>query len=216
MADTQSPDELNNSSSAQEFPHKMRVHALARLLGLSSREVLVHLADMGIAARSPQSSIVRSTAIAVRDKIAAGEGAEPADSDVVTEPGDTTAPAAETEAPAAEVPAAEAVPADEAQVPVAQSEAGGCRGRCPGGRARRRSRAEACTCSPGVAARRRPSRSICSPLSKRNPRRQLERPASRPDMPDPRCSCPQNRCTGMPPWTTGRVGLGFRHRRRRR
>ena len=122
MADTQSPDELNNSSSAQEFPHKMRVHALARLLGLSSREVLVHLADMGIAARSPQSSIVRSTAIAVRDKIAAGEGAEPADSDVVTEPGDTTAPAAETEAPAAEVPAAEAVPAEEAQVPVAQSE----------------------------------------------------------------------------------------------
>ncbi|HEY9313998.1 translation initiation factor IF-2 N-terminal domain-containing protein [Williamsia sp.] len=102
MADTQSPDELNHSSSAQEFPHKMRVHALARLLGLSSREVLVHLADMGIAARSPQSSIVRSTAIAVRDKIAAGEDSEPADS----------------EAPDAQ----EQVPTVEAQTPVAEPE----------------------------------------------------------------------------------------------
>ncbi|MGK9271094.1 translation initiation factor IF-2 N-terminal domain-containing protein [Williamsia muralis] len=69
MADTQSPDELNSTGSAQEFPHKLRVHALARILGLSSREVLAHLAELGIAARSPQSSIVRSTAIAVRDRI---------------------------------------------------------------------------------------------------------------------------------------------------
>ncbi|WP_084838635.1 Rne/Rng family ribonuclease [Williamsia sp. 1138] len=82
MADNQSPDEVN-TNSAQEFPHKMRVHALARILGLSSREVLVHLADLGIVARSPQSSIVRSTAIAVRDKIAAGD--DPASAGVTGE-----------------------------------------------------------------------------------------------------------------------------------
>ncbi|ORM37066.1 Rne/Rng family ribonuclease [Williamsia sp. 1135] len=113
MADNQSPDEVN-TNSAQEFPHKMRVHALARILGLSSREVLVHLADLGIVARSPQSSIVRSTAIAVRDKIAAGD--DPAVDDAAgesvaggsagdTAQGDEVAEAAPPAAPVVDEPA---------------------------------------------------------------------------------------------------------------
>ncbi|WP_020107248.1 translation initiation factor IF-2 N-terminal domain-containing protein [Nocardia sp. 348MFTsu5.1] len=116
MADTQSPDDLNHSGSAHEFPHKMRVHALARILGLSSREVLAHLADMGITARSPQSSIVRSTAIAVRDKIAAE--AEPADSEASAEPSE---PAETAEAPAPT--ADQQAPAAEPEIPVAEPEA---------------------------------------------------------------------------------------------
>jgi ribonuclease E len=126
VADTQSPDELNHSSSAQEFPHKMRVHALARLLGLSSREVLVHLADMGIAARSPQSSIVRSTAIAVRDKIAAGEDAEPADSEATADAPEPEASQSEPpESQPAEAPAPDAheqMPMAEGQTPAAEPE----------------------------------------------------------------------------------------------
>jgi ribonuclease E len=74
VADTGTPDDRNDASPAQEFPHKMRVHALARMIGLTSREVLAHLADLGISARSPQSSIDRSAAVAVRDAHAAGSG----------------------------------------------------------------------------------------------------------------------------------------------
>ncbi|PYE13999.1 ribonuclease E [Williamsia limnetica] len=113
MADNQSPDEVN-TNSAQEFPHKMRVHALARILGLSSREVLVHLADLGIVARSPQSSIVRSTAIAVRDKIAAGDeaaGDGVADAGVAEVPGEAPADTGQDAPPSAAPVADEQAPA---------------------------------------------------------------------------------------------------------
>jgi len=45
-----------------DLPAKMRVHALARLLALPSREVLAALANLGIEVRSAQSSIDRKTA----------------------------------------------------------------------------------------------------------------------------------------------------------
>jgi ribonuclease E len=120
VADTPSPDELNSTGSAQEFPHKLRVHALARILGLSSREVLAHLAELGIAARSAQSSIVRSTAIAVRDRITAGPDAEPGATDgtAADAPGDSSAvsdtapPAEPAEAMPTEVVAEVAAPAE--------------------------------------------------------------------------------------------------------
>ena len=79
MADTGTPDDRNDASPAQDFPHKMRVHALARMIGLTSREVLAHLADLGISARSPQSSIDRSAAVAVRDAHAAASDTPAAD-----------------------------------------------------------------------------------------------------------------------------------------
>ena len=79
MADTGTPDDRNDASPAQDFPHKMRVHALARMIGLTSREVLAHLADLGISARSPQSSIDRSAAVAVRDAHAASSDTPAAD-----------------------------------------------------------------------------------------------------------------------------------------
>jgi ribonuclease E len=44
------------------LPDKLRVHALARLLSVSSKEVMAALAELGIAVRSAQSSIDRETA----------------------------------------------------------------------------------------------------------------------------------------------------------
>ncbi|MFC5060952.1 translation initiation factor IF-2 N-terminal domain-containing protein [Actinomycetospora atypica] len=51
------PDE----AALAALPDKLRVHALARLLGSSSREVLALLARLGVAARSAQSSVDRET-----------------------------------------------------------------------------------------------------------------------------------------------------------
>ena len=85
MADNTSPEEQNNEAR-EEFPQKLRVHALARLLGLTSKEVLAHLGELGFVARSAHSSIDRSAAERVRDRIA-----ESADSTTA----ETATPAAE-------------------------------------------------------------------------------------------------------------------------
>ncbi|KQR98887.1 ribonuclease E [Williamsia sp. Leaf354] len=138
MADNGAPeDQSNESTSAQEFPHKMRVHALARILGITSREVLAFLAELGVAARSPQSSIDRSAAVQVRDRASAPAGepvAESAEGDAPTDDAPATekatpsafeqtpslfsaAAATEPVAPAADAPASE--PAyDAAQTPL--------------------------------------------------------------------------------------------------
>ena len=48
---------------AASLPDRLRVHALAKLLTVSSKEVMAALAELGIAIRSPQSSIDRETAL---------------------------------------------------------------------------------------------------------------------------------------------------------
>jgi len=110
VADQTLPDDQSKAEStpAHEFPHKLRVHALARILGLSSREVLVHLSELGTSVRSPQSSIDRSAAVAVRDRIAdlAAGGDGGAVEAKTSEPA-TDAAAAETaqpDQPVADVP----------------------------------------------------------------------------------------------------------------
>ena len=45
-----------------DLPEKLRVHALAKLLGRTSREVMAALLELGFAARSVQSSVDRKTA----------------------------------------------------------------------------------------------------------------------------------------------------------
>ncbi len=91
MTDNGSPADVNDASAqADEFPIKLRVHALARKLGITSREVLGHLAEIGHGARSPQSSIDREIAYTVRDRVTG----EPADTDVPQESGDDAAPKA--------------------------------------------------------------------------------------------------------------------------
>ncbi len=51
------------------LPDKLRVHALARLVGSSSREVLAVLARLDVAARSAQSTIDRTTVSRVVDEL---------------------------------------------------------------------------------------------------------------------------------------------------
>ncbi|MGH3776538.1 MAG: translation initiation factor IF-2 N-terminal domain-containing protein [Pseudonocardiaceae bacterium] len=48
---------------AASLPDRLRVHALAKLLSVSSKEVMAALTEVGIAIRSPQSSIDRETAL---------------------------------------------------------------------------------------------------------------------------------------------------------
>ncbi|MGV9859542.1 Rne/Rng family ribonuclease [Gordonia sp. NPDC003425] len=104
MTDNGSPADANAASDpAQDFPSKLRVHALARVLGLTSRQVLAHLAELGWHSRSPQSSVERDVAQAVaarvRDHVEVDESAVAveeaparADSDAPAQP-DSDAPA---------------------------------------------------------------------------------------------------------------------------
>ncbi|MVU76183.1 Rne/Rng family ribonuclease [Nocardia sp. ET3-3] len=62
------------------MPERIRVHALAKLLGTTSKRILAHLTEMGAQARSPQSSLDRTVAETVRDAFGPRdvEAAEPA------------------------------------------------------------------------------------------------------------------------------------------
>ncbi len=66
MTNSDSPAGLTGGpvtlSGLDDLPEKLRVHALAKLLGRTSREVMAALLDLGFAARSVQSSVNRKTA----------------------------------------------------------------------------------------------------------------------------------------------------------
>ncbi|AUH69334.1 MULTISPECIES: translation initiation factor IF-2 N-terminal domain-containing protein [Gordonia] len=78
-----SADATSADQPAEKFPLRLRVHALARTLGLTSKQVLAHLQEMGVTARTAQSSISRADAEAVELRIsgavedAADEAGEP-------------------------------------------------------------------------------------------------------------------------------------------
>ncbi|SER97045.1 ribonuclease E [Lentzea xinjiangensis] len=52
-----------------DLPEKLRVHALAKLLDVSSRDVMTALADLGEVARSAQSSVSRDVALKVAETL---------------------------------------------------------------------------------------------------------------------------------------------------
>ncbi|MDT7741600.1 MAG: ribonuclease, partial [Actinomycetota bacterium] len=58
-----------DDAALASLPDKLRVHALARLVGSSSREVLAVLARLDVAARSAQSSVDRTTVSRVVDEL---------------------------------------------------------------------------------------------------------------------------------------------------
>ncbi|WUD63220.1 translation initiation factor IF-2 N-terminal domain-containing protein [Nocardia sp. NBC_00511] len=108
------------------MPERIRVHALAKLLGTTSKRILAHLTEMGAQARSPQSSLDRTVAETVRDAFGPRDVVETA------EPVAGPAPIAETTVDAAiaagddraadelaaqEVEAAEAAAAAESTAP---------------------------------------------------------------------------------------------------
>ncbi|MCR5980461.1 Rne/Rng family ribonuclease [Gordonia jinghuaiqii] len=116
MTDNGSPADANAASEpAEEFPSKLRVHALARFLGLTSRQVLAHLANLGVQTRSPQSSVDRELAQAVAARVRAeGEGDETAAAPAEPSAAPTEAPETAEAPVTAEVPAAEPAAAPEA------------------------------------------------------------------------------------------------------
>ncbi|MFT4042143.1 MAG: translation initiation factor IF-2 N-terminal domain-containing protein, partial [Gordonia sp. (in: high G+C Gram-positive bacteria)] len=101
MTDIGSPADANDASNpAEDFPSKLRVHALARVLGLTSRQVLAHLAELGWHTRSPQSSVERDVAQAVAARVR--EHADVDEPPVAADESTPQAPPAEPEVAAAE------------------------------------------------------------------------------------------------------------------
>ncbi|ALG84493.1 translation initiation factor IF-2 N-terminal domain-containing protein [Gordonia phthalatica] len=96
MTDNGSPADATADQSAEKFPLRLRVHALARTLGLTSKQVLAHLQEMGVTARTAQSSISRADAEAVELRI----------SGAVETPAETPS-AGGSDAPSADSPSAD-------------------------------------------------------------------------------------------------------------
>ncbi|WP_020660988.1 translation initiation factor IF-2 N-terminal domain-containing protein [Amycolatopsis benzoatilytica] len=86
MSNADTPAEQTGGNTAApttsrlgELPPRIRVHALAKLLGLSSRDLLGKLADLGESPRSAQSSVTKEVAhrvAVILDAEAAGEQGE--------------------------------------------------------------------------------------------------------------------------------------------
>ncbi|MGW6376347.1 translation initiation factor IF-2 N-terminal domain-containing protein [Rhodococcus sp. NPDC055112] len=80
MADQAPPENSQTSAAANAvptFPEKIRVHALAKLLGLTSKQVLAQVAEFGAEVRSAQSSVDRALAERVHAALAPAAEAEP-------------------------------------------------------------------------------------------------------------------------------------------
>lgn len=90
-----------STGGLSELPEKMRVHALAKLLGTASRDVLATLVGLGQEVRSAQSSITRATAEQV---VAALRPVTDAAGATSPDPADGAEPAAAEPAPAAGTP----------------------------------------------------------------------------------------------------------------
>ena len=65
------------SGPLADLPARIRVHALAKLLDLNSREVLAKLGELGETVRSAQSSVTRDVAIKLAEALGAGDAPEP-------------------------------------------------------------------------------------------------------------------------------------------
>ncbi|WP_280431789.1 translation initiation factor IF-2 N-terminal domain-containing protein [Nocardia brasiliensis] len=98
---------------AEQLPERIRVHALAKRLGVTSKRILAKLTELGADARSAQSNVDRAIAESVRDALGPPEGETPAPvtpppvAETPAAPAEETAaaPAAEPSAPAAAAPA---------------------------------------------------------------------------------------------------------------
>ncbi|MFC8180630.1 translation initiation factor IF-2 N-terminal domain-containing protein [Rhodococcus sp. NPDC057297] len=87
MADQAPPEDVQNSNTgsaeggaevAPTFPDRLRVHALAKIIGVTSKQVLAKLGELGIEARSAQSSLGRDVAQTVHASFAEPEAVAPA------------------------------------------------------------------------------------------------------------------------------------------
>ncbi|NEW35423.1 Rne/Rng family ribonuclease [Nocardia cyriacigeorgica] len=113
MADQEPLD--TTSQDADQLPERIRVHALAKRLGVTSKRILAKLGELGSDARSPQSNVDRAVAESVRDALAE-PAAEPPPADTTQQ---TTEPApVEPSSPAAAESAVTAEPVTTQAEPV--------------------------------------------------------------------------------------------------
>ncbi|GAB2925773.1 hypothetical protein GCM10027047_23590 [Rhodococcus aerolatus] len=92
-------------TTATELPARLRVHALAKLLGVTSKQVLADLAGRGLEVKSAQSSVDRATAEQVRDALAPAEQAPAGEPAVGTDAGtDAALPTAQVDSGPAPLP----------------------------------------------------------------------------------------------------------------
>nr|WP_272945194.1 translation initiation factor IF-2 N-terminal domain-containing protein [Nocardia nova] len=69
---------MAGGGEAAQLPERIRVHALAKLLGTTSKRILAHLTELGAEARSAQSSLDRTVAESVRDALVPQQPADTA------------------------------------------------------------------------------------------------------------------------------------------
>ncbi len=93
------------------LPEKLRVHALAKLIGVTSREVLAALSGLGHEARSVQSNIERKIVEQVIGALVPGAADAPAEGESAPEPSAVLAPVFAPPAPLFQAPVR---PADDA------------------------------------------------------------------------------------------------------
>ncbi|GAB3731008.1 translation initiation factor IF-2 N-terminal domain-containing protein [Amycolatopsis oliviviridis] len=111
-----------------ELPPRIRVHALAKLLGSNSRELMAKLGELGETVRSAQSSVTRDVALKLAEALTGGDEPEAASAaeapavetpkaaepevkaEVKPEPKPEPEPAPQVEAPSRRVPPALAAP----------------------------------------------------------------------------------------------------------
>ncbi|WP_408642075.1 translation initiation factor IF-2 N-terminal domain-containing protein [Speluncibacter jeojiensis] len=112
MADQAPPENVNTETGAStdphaiEFPNRLRVHALAKLIGVTSKQVLAELAALGEQVRTAQSSIDRTVAERVHAALTGGGSeAAPAEAAPVEPAQAATEPAQSEPTPAAPVTA---------------------------------------------------------------------------------------------------------------
>ena len=77
----------NGPDLAATLPDRLRVHALAKLLAVSSKDVMAVLGDLGVAVRSAQSSIDRETAVRALQVLLPEPGPDLAEIDEVAQQG---------------------------------------------------------------------------------------------------------------------------------
>ncbi|WP_037310679.1 translation initiation factor IF-2 N-terminal domain-containing protein [Amycolatopsis orientalis] len=101
-----------------ELPPRIRVHALAKLLGSNSRELMAKLGELGETVRSAQSSVTRDVAIKLAEALTGGDEPETAEAAPAAEAPVAETPAApEPEVKAEAKPQAEPEPAPQAEAP---------------------------------------------------------------------------------------------------
>ena len=108
MADHEPPDNNSTEANSLSLPAKIRVHALAKLLGLTSKEIIAKAAELGTELRSAHSTLPREAAEELHTALSAQAEADTAAETQPQEPAaQEPAPA---ESPVVDAPEAEPLP----------------------------------------------------------------------------------------------------------